>query len=56
MITKENYQRTNAANLKLDNVDINRHPVHVGYVLIYSSSYSINTTHLTLVKQLYNLG
>lgn len=56
MITKENYQRTNAANLKLDNVDINRHPVHVGYVLIYSSFYSINTTHLTLVKQLYNLG
>ncbi|XP_046140908.1 ankyrin-3-like isoform X13 [Osmia bicornis bicornis] len=30
MITKENYQRTNAANLKPDNVDINRHPVHVG--------------------------
>lgn len=35
MITKENYQRTNAANLKPDNVDINRHPVHVGYVFIY---------------------
>ncbi|XP_050450700.1 uncharacterized protein LOC126851115 isoform X21 [Cataglyphis hispanica] len=30
MITKENYQRTNAASLKPDNVDINRHPVHVG--------------------------
>ncbi|XP_067209228.1 ankyrin-3 isoform X13 [Linepithema humile] len=30
MITKENYQRTNAANLKPDNVDINRHPIHVG--------------------------
>ncbi|XP_054002809.1 ankyrin-3-like isoform X13 [Hylaeus anthracinus] len=30
MITKESYQRTNAANLKPDNVDINRHPVHVG--------------------------
>ncbi|KAK2586999.1 hypothetical protein KPH14_010970 [Odynerus spinipes] len=30
MITKENYQRYNAANLKPDNIDINRHPVHVG--------------------------
>ncbi|XP_006619672.1 ankyrin-3-like isoform X1 [Apis dorsata] len=30
MITKETCQRTNAANLKPDNVDINRHPVHVG--------------------------
>ncbi|KAL0125581.1 hypothetical protein PUN28_004590 [Cardiocondyla obscurior] len=30
MITKEHYQRTNAANLKPDNVDINKHPVHVG--------------------------
>nr|XP_050866517.1 ankyrin-2-like isoform X19 [Vespula vulgaris] len=30
MITKENYQRSNAANLKPDNIDINRHPVHVG--------------------------
>lgn len=35
MITKENYQRTNAANLKPDNVDINRHPIHVGYVVFY---------------------
>jgi len=35
MITKEHYQRTNAANLKPDNVDINRHPVHVGYVIFY---------------------
>ncbi|XP_036146496.1 ankyrin-3 isoform X15 [Monomorium pharaonis] len=32
MITKEHYQRTNAANLKPDNVDINRHPVHVGRI------------------------
>uniref|UniRef100_A0A0C9R6B4 PyrB protein n=1 Tax=Fopius arisanus TaxID=64838 RepID=A0A0C9R6B4_9HYME len=32
MVTKETYQRTNAANLKPDNVDIHRHPVHVGYV------------------------
>ncbi|XP_048261568.1 ankyrin-3 isoform X24 [Bombus terrestris] len=39
MITKENYQRTNAANLKLDNVDINRHPVHVG-----ASLESLNTS------------
>lgn len=30
MITKEHYQRT---NLKPDNVDINRHPIHVGYVV-----------------------
>ncbi|XP_078037593.1 uncharacterized protein LOC144470402 isoform X2 [Augochlora pura] len=30
MITKENYHRSNAGNLKPDNVDINRHPVHVG--------------------------
>ncbi|XP_011305414.1 ankyrin-2 isoform X4 [Fopius arisanus] len=30
MVTKETYQRTNAANLKPDNVDIHRHPVHVG--------------------------
>ncbi|OXU28018.1 hypothetical protein TSAR_004367 [Trichomalopsis sarcophagae] len=30
MITKESYNRQNAANLKPDNVDINRHPVHVG--------------------------
>ncbi|KAF3427023.1 hypothetical protein E2986_13543 [Frieseomelitta varia] len=35
MITKENYQRTNAANLKLDNVDINRHPVHVGFLVSF---------------------
>lgn len=35
MITKEHYQRTNAANLKPDNVDINRHPVHVGYVIFH---------------------
>ncbi|XP_044010733.1 ankyrin-3-like isoform X13 [Aphidius gifuensis] len=33
MITKENYHRTNAANLKPDNIDINRHPVHVGQSL-----------------------
>ena len=33
MITKESYNRQNAANLKPDNVDINRHPVHVGYVI-----------------------
>lgn len=32
MITKENYNRTHAASLKPDNIDINRHPVHVGYV------------------------
>ncbi|XP_044010729.1 ankyrin-2-like isoform X9 [Aphidius gifuensis] len=32
MITKENYHRTNAANLKPDNIDINRHPVHVGSI------------------------
>lgn len=38
MITKETCQRTNAANLKPDNVDINRHPVHVGYVFVYSFS------------------
>ncbi|XP_046813612.1 ankyrin-3-like isoform X14 [Vespa crabro] len=30
MITKENCQRSNAAILKPDNIDINRHPVHVG--------------------------
>lgn len=46
MITKENYQRTNAANLKPDNVDINRHPVHVGYVficvLLFYKHYSSN--------------
>ncbi|XP_057337086.1 ankyrin-3-like isoform X14 [Microplitis mediator] len=30
MITKESYHRSNAANLKPDNIDINRHPVHVG--------------------------
>jgi len=35
MITKENYQRTNTASLKPDNVDINRHPVHVGYVVFH---------------------
>ncbi|XP_076226618.1 uncharacterized protein LOC116427791 isoform X20 [Nomia melanderi] len=35
MITKENYQRTNAANLKPDNVDINRHPVHVGFLVSF---------------------
>lgn len=38
MITKENYHRTNAANLKPDNIDINRHPVHVGYVNYFISS------------------
>lgn len=32
---KDSYQRTNAANLKPDNVDIHRHPIHVGYVLIF---------------------
>lgn len=44
MITKESYHRSNAANLKPDNIDINRHPVHVGYVLliyIFSSHYLI---------------
>lgn len=41
MITKENYQRTNAAILKPDNIDINRHPVHVGYVFdLYYFVYS----------------
>ena len=50
MITKENYQRTNAANLKLDNVDINRHPVHVGYVLI--CSFSLVFYKPSLVQQL----
>lgn len=42
MITKENYQRTNAANLKPDNVDINRHPVHVGYVVFYIYFYLLS--------------
>lgn len=41
MITKETYQRTHAANLKPDNVDISRHPVHVGYVVLYMFSSSI---------------
>ncbi|XP_076296315.1 uncharacterized protein LOC143216793 isoform X5 [Lasioglossum baleicum] len=35
MITKENYHRSNAANLKPDNVDINRHPVHVGFLVSF---------------------
>ncbi|XP_015589452.1 ankyrin-3 isoform X8 [Cephus cinctus] len=39
MITKESYHRSNAANLKPDNVDINRHPVHVG-----ASLESLNTS------------
>ncbi|XP_033226769.1 ankyrin-3-like isoform X10 [Belonocnema kinseyi] len=39
MITKESYNRTNAANLKPDNIDINRHPVHVGASLV-----SLNTS------------
>jgi len=43
MITKENYQRTTAANLKPDNVDINRHPVHVGYVIIIQYLFLFST-------------
>ncbi|XP_043478904.1 ankyrin-2-like isoform X4 [Leptopilina heterotoma] len=39
MITKENYNRMHAANLKPDNIDINRHPVHVG-----ASLESLNTS------------
>ncbi|XP_015113068.1 microtubule-associated protein futsch isoform X7 [Diachasma alloeum] len=38
MVTKETYQRTNAANLKPDNVDIHRHPVHVGLSLEFLNS------------------
>ncbi|XP_034933844.1 uncharacterized protein [Chelonus insularis] len=30
LMNKESYYRSNAANLKPDNIDINRHPVHVG--------------------------
>ncbi|XP_058801309.1 titin homolog isoform X2 [Phymastichus coffea] len=32
MITKESYNRQNAANHKPDNVNIHRHPVHVGRI------------------------
>ncbi|KAG8036666.1 hypothetical protein G9C98_003988 [Cotesia typhae] len=35
IITKENYHRSNAANLKPDNIDINRHPVHVGFLVSF---------------------
>ncbi|XP_063987590.1 ankyrin-3-like isoform X16 [Diachasmimorpha longicaudata] len=38
MVTKETYQRTNAATLKPDNVDIHRHPVHVGLSLEFLNS------------------
>ncbi|XP_068992976.1 ankyrin-3 isoform X19 [Neodiprion pinetum] len=39
MITKESYHRSNAANHKPDNVDINRHPIHVGASIV-----SLNTS------------
>ncbi|XP_048513287.1 ankyrin-3-like isoform X21 [Athalia rosae] len=39
MITKESYHRSNAVNHKPDNIDINRHPIHVGESLV-----SLNTS------------
>lgn len=52
MITKEHYQRTNAANLKPDNVDINRHPVHVGYVIYFTSTFFYLTSTLLTKRRI----
>lgn len=48
MITKESYHRSNAVNHKPDNVDINRHPIHVGYVIKISFTLILKSQSLPL--------